>query len=563
MNLYVDMGANWANTIRLGPELFPGRSGWLTVAFEASPLIQPYVEKYVAYLNGERLKAPAACLPRSGSTQHLRRYASAIGCTHVADEAMRNCVWTAMAAHLSTLRANPKLNSSKLINKRLQEASEFARRPCLAGCRSHFISVPAAVGAHAGWIKMWGSPRQLLRGGAKPVAQAPNEKSGLFTVRVVDVADWLTRAAPSAKFVFLKMDVEGAEHELLKRMEAVGVHRHVNAIALECHDFAGGCSSTMRRISNWNATIIKETAYNGMDSISAADTRIPARCLLGKPLKQSRGSVTRDMCKPAHIVPKTFSTCAVVGSAPSLAHLYQGDAIDLHSAVYRTNSHVNVDTVGKKTTFRVAANTFQLGTHRTAPEDGVMHLLPPASKALHPGNLVTDKDIVRCVPNKTMDALYAEVGVTFGDKMLSTGALALGVALYSCKSVTIYGFGGLQSYDHVLRDTNHDWFKELVWVRGLIKNKRVKDGTDRGVHMRKCEVSHLVRDALKILKRRVFGSVEREVAMPVHHLLEEAIERSSEACPSVVNAISRWMSGSLLNTFAVDSALLKYYKSKL
>ena len=38
MNLYVDMGANWANTLRLGPELFPGRDAWLTVAFEASPL---------------------------------------------------------------------------------------------------------------------------------------------------------------------------------------------------------------------------------------------------------------------------------------------------------------------------------------------------------------------------------------------------------------------------------------------------------------------------------------------------------------------------------------------
>ena len=39
-----------------------------------------------------------------------------------------------------------------------------------------------------------------------------------------------------------------------------------------------------------------------------------------------------------------------------------------------------------------------------------------------------------------------------------------------------------------------------------------------------CAASGLVRDALKLLQRRVFGAVEREVAMPVQHLLQEAVE---------------------------------------
>ena len=88
-NLFIDAGANWANTLRLAPDLFPGRGAWLTVAFEASPLIQPFVEEYVNFLNGNRSEAPTACLPRSGSTIHLRRYAPSLGCGRLSDATMR------------------------------------------------------------------------------------------------------------------------------------------------------------------------------------------------------------------------------------------------------------------------------------------------------------------------------------------------------------------------------------------------------------------------------------------------------------------------------------------
>ena len=45
-----------------------------------------------------------------------------------------------------------------------------------------------------------------------------------------------------------------------------------------------------------------------------------------------------------------------------------------------------------------------------------------------------------------------------------------------------------------------------------------------------CAASGLVRDALKLLQRRVFGAVEREVAMPVQHLLQEAVECAAQSC---------------------------------
>ena len=52
-HVYVDMGANWANTLRLWHDMGKAKPGshWEVYAFEASPLIQPYVENLTRHLN--------------------------------------------------------------------------------------------------------------------------------------------------------------------------------------------------------------------------------------------------------------------------------------------------------------------------------------------------------------------------------------------------------------------------------------------------------------------------------------------------------------------------------
>ena len=134
LSLYLDAGANWGNTLRLANDLFP-KQNWLTVAFEASPMIQPFVEDYVDFLNappGERPDAPTVCLPRSGSTPHLRRYAPSLGCKSKSDEAMRACVMAALAPRLAALKPDPSLNSSDVVDKRLAEAGMGILRRGLA-----------------------------------------------------------------------------------------------------------------------------------------------------------------------------------------------------------------------------------------------------------------------------------------------------------------------------------------------------------------------------------------------------------------------------------------------
>jgi hypothetical protein len=547
-NLYVDLGANWANTLRLAPDLFPSRGAWLTVAFEASPLIQPFVEQYVSFLNGNRSEPPTVCLPRSGSTIHLRRYAPSLGCGRLSDVTMRACVMAVLRQGLQALQPDPKLNETALVDARLNEATQIADAQCINStmCQNQYVAVPAAAGIHNGWLSLWGSPEQLIRGGALPTAQAPMSRTHRYTVRSVDVASWLASTALKAEFVFLKMDIVGAEHALLRRMEALGVHRMVHALAIECH---GSCIATMRRVRSWNVTIINEERYGGVDSASAAETSVPPSCKMG--LRGRRLAVNRiDKCRAAHIPNHAFSTCAVVGSAPSLAYLYQGEEIDAHGAVFRTNAHANVATVGRKTTYRIAANAFQLGKHRKNAEN-VLQIVPPDRRSLAPGNLVQPDDEVLCVPNVTIDALYSDIGVTFGQHALSTGALAVGLAMRICQSVTIYGFGGLQSFDHVIRDAHHNWPTELLWIRKMLSSKRLVDGTDRGVHERKCELVPILNSVVDLLQHDAFPHMHKQLSMPISNIFNEATGRANEGCAP--------RSGRTADTSQVDSTLMEVY----
>ena len=266
MNFYIDAGASWANTLRLANDLFPKRN-WTTVAFEASPLIQPFVDEYAQFLNGERRDEPTVCLPRSGSTAHLRKYSNSLNCNSRSDRAMRACVAAALAPRLAALKPDPALNSSELVNNRTSEAAK--------GTPGRFFAVPAAVGARDGWVTLWGSPMQLIRGGAMLSGRAARSSSTHhYTTRQVDLASWIKKSVSVGDFLFLKLDVEGAEHAVLRRMEQLGVHRLVDALALECHDQRHECAATLRRVQSWNVTVIRESQYKGMDSATAGETAI-------------------------------------------------------------------------------------------------------------------------------------------------------------------------------------------------------------------------------------------------------------------------------------------------
>lgn len=275
-NIYLDLGANWANTLRLQEDLFPNQTGaWLTVAFEASPLIQPFLERYVDYLNGNSV-VPETCLPRSGSSAHLQRYAKGIGCPATPMDAMRSCVWKRLDYHLSELATNPQLNSSMLVDSRLQAASLMASTPFTMNT---YFSIPAAVSTKTGWTPVGGTRQDLIRGGA----MTTTAKTLKHITRSIDFVDWFQHAAKPDDFVFVKMDIEGAEHPVLKRLHTTGAYRLIDALAIEYHGTRTAVDASKELVKQWNITTFAESEYAGMDHVAREATSLPARCQLDNP----------------------------------------------------------------------------------------------------------------------------------------------------------------------------------------------------------------------------------------------------------------------------------------
>ena len=259
MAWFIDLGANCANTLRLYETVrTSSRPRWNVVAFEASPLFQPFVRDYCAFLNGERNDEPENCLPRSGSTSHLLKYAHKYGCPSHPITMMRECMWKCLSIHLNRLAPDPALNSSDYIDRALRNAFVPPTE------KDRYTLVPAAAGDRNEWTTIYEDPKQLIRGGALhyKVTQMHAKR-----VRSVDVAAWLLQLPPDAH-VFLKIDIEGAEHDLVRRMDLLESHRRIAHLSIECHGGGKRCIETMRRIRSWNVTIVGEKKHHGMDAPS-------------------------------------------------------------------------------------------------------------------------------------------------------------------------------------------------------------------------------------------------------------------------------------------------------
>ena len=59
-------------------------------------------------------------------------------------------------------------------------------------------------------------------------------------MRVVDVASWIARSFAVSDYVFLKIDIEGAEHEVLEQMIRDGTMPIVDVLSIECHRWVPG-----------------------------------------------------------------------------------------------------------------------------------------------------------------------------------------------------------------------------------------------------------------------------------------------------------------------------------
>lgn len=234
--MYIDAGANWANTLQLYRDIAPNASNqpFEVYAFEASPLITPFLEHYCDWLNGGGIGVePSSCLPRSGSTAHLNRYASAMGCPTQRKETarMRACMWSLFAKPLAALAPDPRLQSRALLKQRLSVAKLASA--LTKASRTRYTLIPAGVAAENAHITIDSNPQQLIRGGALTVNA--NASKYVFRVPVVNLVGWILTSFKPADEVVLKIDVEGAEHEIFDRLTLSGGWDRIDVLVFECH----------------------------------------------------------------------------------------------------------------------------------------------------------------------------------------------------------------------------------------------------------------------------------------------------------------------------------------
>jgi len=282
--VYIDLGANWANTLRLyediGDAAWINKKPWEVYAFEASPFIQPYLEDFTAFLNSQRPR-PELTIPPSGSSLALNEYASRYGCPSVppsatwgsaAWEEMRSCMFRVFRKQLSKLHADPKLSDTGLIFDRLAVADKAP--PVSASSR--YVSVPAAAGASNGVLNLGAmTPEQMIRGGAVsgPVAGLPE-----MEVPLVNVVSWLVDHFKRDDYVVVKMDVEGAEFSMLNALLDGGHACLIDVLAIECHAVLGDCNQLMWKLGQHNCIkVLKEGqhGYRGWDHYSGPDNYFP------------------------------------------------------------------------------------------------------------------------------------------------------------------------------------------------------------------------------------------------------------------------------------------------
>lgn len=251
-NVYIDLGANWAQTLDIHDSLANlaniavGTSPFTVFAFEASPYIAPFVEN-VTECKNKGLPPPTLPFPTSGSSKDLSRHNDEIGrpCPSQVDE-LRKCFLRTYESVLDDLKPTPELNSTKLILDRLSLAtfSYAAEIPPVP----KYIFVPAAVSIADSWLTLQQCKLGLLIGGVTSKGRS-DDYSRLgdtcfppSTVRTIDFPGWVKRSFFQTDLVILKMDVEGAEHDIIKSLLQNGAHELIDVLAWECHPKGGDCN---------------------------------------------------------------------------------------------------------------------------------------------------------------------------------------------------------------------------------------------------------------------------------------------------------------------------------
>ena len=312
---YFDLGANWANTLRLFQDISgcdPTDGRWEIYAWEAHPLITPYVDRFVDWLNGVGIRPRMDIIP-SGSTPDMINFAERHGCAptltagltgpemHLIMKRVAECLSASkrIKSALRKLKVDRALASKDLVSNRLAMAAKPHRNDAgpYTVRRQRFTLIPAAAGTKNGTLEFAFTRFGLLKG-----VGAPNESTGRSNLKsskdqrqsisqtesaralVFDFPEWFAAWFEAHDYIVVKMDIEGFEFAVIQKMIDLGVICHIDVLAWQCHGHSApagvSCGTLYRRIKDMCPHILVlsensrkegDSKYDGFDRASKTE----------------------------------------------------------------------------------------------------------------------------------------------------------------------------------------------------------------------------------------------------------------------------------------------------
>ena len=139
---------------------------------------------------------------------------------------------------LEALRSDARFAREDLVQSRLDEAliSNNLGRP-------RFTFIPAAVSSEDGELVLFGNAEATIRGGFVDVPVPGYDE---HRVRMIDVVAWMEKAFGPDDVVVIKMDVEGAEHDIIPKL--ISSRIRVHTLAMECHDTGSRSCGDLKKL---------------------------------------------------------------------------------------------------------------------------------------------------------------------------------------------------------------------------------------------------------------------------------------------------------------------------
>ena len=92
-------------------------------------------------------------------------------------------------------------------------------------------------------------------------------------VPIVDFVSWMATSFSKSDLVIVKMDVEGAEHDIMRRLADESLLERIDVLGFECHDRPGHrCDRLNANIRAHGVKIVSEQSSSGLMGVDQYST---------------------------------------------------------------------------------------------------------------------------------------------------------------------------------------------------------------------------------------------------------------------------------------------------